>query len=553
MKMGTFHISVQGASHLRKNKECQDASDSYRDERCAIAVVCDGHGGNDYIRSALGAKFACQSAMQDLKSFLEHTDAEQMRTKGEVLIRTLEASIISHWHSQVEAYTRCSPFTAEELGQVSEKARQKYQSGRVESAYGTTLIAAAVTADYWFGIQIGDGKCVAVNPEGKFRQPIPRNEKCFLNATTSICDENALENFRHFYSRRLPVALFVGSDGVDDCFKSDEQLQSLYRTVLYSFTQSAFDAAVTEFSDYLPRLSAKGSGDDVSVAAILDLGKIGEIESVKAFDKAKERAKVEEHARQEEARLEEERKRVQARFDEQERARQARQEAALRAREAAERDAALKAAEIARQEAARANQEAERAHREAERARQEAARARQEAERVIQEADRKAREEAAFSSWQGIAPQPWQADGLEDASLEPVEFCPECGSMLYPGESCCTYCGAWLAAAPSERTLDAEPIRPGISSDVIAEAQAELTGLVTQMQQEEESAAAEAAVEEAARQALSEERKLPDEGRGSEEEKTERSAAPELPKPAAGLAEELAKVTEPITLSLDLF
>jgi len=88
---------------------------------------------------------------------------------------------------------------------------------------------------------------------------------------------------------------------------------------------------------------------------------------------------------------------------------------------------------------------------------------------------------------------------------------------------------------------------------VIAEAQAELTGLVTQMQQEEESAAAEAAVEEAARQALSEERKLPDEGRGSEEEKTARSAAPELPKPAAGLAEELAKVTEPITLSLDLF
>lgn len=178
----------------------------------------------------------------------------------------------------------------------------------------------------WFGIHIGDGKCVAVNPEGKFVQPIPWDEKCFLNATTSICDSDALNRFRSFFSEKLPVAVFVGSDGIDDCFSTEEQLNNLYKTVLYSFASSDFDSAVTDLSDYLPRLSAKGSGDDVSIAAVLDLDKIGEIDAVREFDKDKEKARVEENARIAAEKLEEERKRVEA-----ERAEQLRRQQAQRA------------------------------------------------------------------------------------------------------------------------------------------------------------------------------------------------------------------------------
>ena len=35
MQAKAFHISVQGASHIKKNKECQDASRSFCDERVA--------------------------------------------------------------------------------------------------------------------------------------------------------------------------------------------------------------------------------------------------------------------------------------------------------------------------------------------------------------------------------------------------------------------------------------------------------------------------------------------------------------------------------------
>ena len=47
MNAKSFNLSVQGASHIKRNKECQDSSISYSDEKIAIAIVCDGHGGDD--------------------------------------------------------------------------------------------------------------------------------------------------------------------------------------------------------------------------------------------------------------------------------------------------------------------------------------------------------------------------------------------------------------------------------------------------------------------------------------------------------------------------
>ena len=57
MNAKSFNLSVQGASHIKKNKECQDASVSFYDEKMAVAIVCDGHGGDDYMRSAAGSTF----------------------------------------------------------------------------------------------------------------------------------------------------------------------------------------------------------------------------------------------------------------------------------------------------------------------------------------------------------------------------------------------------------------------------------------------------------------------------------------------------------------
>lgn len=311
MNAKSFHLSVQGASHIKKNKECQDAAISYYDEDCAIAIVCDGHGGDDYMRSAYGSQFGVKVAEENIRNFIKNIKADELKQNNKVLIKQLEASIINDWNEAIYTHYEENPFTEAELAAISDKAKKKYlEDKRIESAYGTTMIAVGMTKEFWIGIQIGDGKCVAVNPEGKFLQPIPWDNKCFLNATTSICDSHALDNFRHFYSERLPIAVFVGTDGIDDCFKNDEQLNNLYKTVLYSFMTTEFNEAINDLHDYLPRLSAKGSGDDVSVAVMIDFDRISDIDEVREFDKEKEKAKVEELRKAEAQKAEEERRRV---------------------------------------------------------------------------------------------------------------------------------------------------------------------------------------------------------------------------------------------------
>ena len=119
-----------------------------------------------------------------------------------------------------------------------------------------------------------------------------------------------ISSFRHFYSEKLPVAVFVGSDGIDDCFSNNEQLHNLYKTILYSFGTSEFEEALDGLKDYLPRLSAKGSGDDVSIAAMFDFDLLPELEVVKEFDREKEKARVEENARKEAEKNEAEKRRV---------------------------------------------------------------------------------------------------------------------------------------------------------------------------------------------------------------------------------------------------
>ena len=311
MNAKSFNLTAQGASHIKKNKECQDASLSYQDENCAIAVVCDGHGGDDYVRSAIGSKFASAIAKKNIQKFLLGMDKEKFFLNPDKQLKILEASIISHWNESVSDYHSKHPFDESELIVVSEKAKKRYlEDGKIWSAYGTTLIAVAMNEDYWFAIHIGDGKCVAINHAGEFKQPIPWDPKCFLNATTSLCDSDAIDNFRHFYSDKLPAAVFVGSDGIDDCFNNNEQLYNLYKTVLYSFATTDFKEACEGLADYLPRLSAKGSGDDVSIAALLDMDSISELSIVKDYDKSKEKAKLEENARKEAEKNEAEKRRV---------------------------------------------------------------------------------------------------------------------------------------------------------------------------------------------------------------------------------------------------
>ena len=270
----SFSFSVIGANHLKHGMPMQDYAINYHSENMAFAAVADGHGDRDCFRSDRGARFAAECAKDCITGFIQTAAEKNICNKyhGDELFKQLSKSIISDWYKKVWSDCNEDSFKESELVNVSNKYRKKYmEKERMENAYGCTLIAAAITEKYWFGLQIGDGKCVAMCEDLSFVQPIPWDSKCFLNETTSICDENAFNEFRYYTGSSLPIAVFLGTDGIDDSFQNDSQLYDMYERIVLNIFENGIYGGEDSLREFLPELTKRGSGDDVSIAGLIHM------------------------------------------------------------------------------------------------------------------------------------------------------------------------------------------------------------------------------------------------------------------------------------------
>ena len=262
-----------GKSHLDKEKPCEDYSLSYGDNSLSAAVISDGHGDGNCFRSAAGAKFACEICLSLLRQFqgINSHITDIRSCDFEENVRSLEREIAAKWKKKVLSDAASNPFLPEELEQASEEIRAQYRNGQnIERAYGCTLIAAMVTRNYFLCLQIGDGKCVAAYPGGIFVEPVPPDENCIGNRSTSLCNRDAEKSFRHYFSSILPLAAFVSSDGVEESFDC-AGLYHFFYSITYWFRQEGAECALKKLTELLPKISEGGSGDDVSVSACLSM------------------------------------------------------------------------------------------------------------------------------------------------------------------------------------------------------------------------------------------------------------------------------------------
>lgn len=297
----SFSVKTVGASHIAKNLQCQDSAFSKTTDSYSFAVISDGHGGSDYFRSDRGSSFAVKAFSECIDAAFASSDemplddnlisilANSSKREETEVFQQLIKSIVYKWHVLVEDDIRLNPFQLQEMVNVSDEAKEKYLEGKyVERAYGATLIGAVVIpGSFWFGIHIGDGKCVAFDLNGEPSEPIPWDDRCFLNITSSICDNDAVSFARYYFSRDIPPAVFVASDGVDDCFKRDKDFYDFYREIILSFaTASSKEEAISELEGFLPAMSKAGSKDDISISGILDVDYLAE--NMNLFKKKKE-------------------------------------------------------------------------------------------------------------------------------------------------------------------------------------------------------------------------------------------------------------------------
>lgn len=109
-------------------------------------------------------------------------------------------------------------------------------------------------------------------------------KRCEDNSTTSLCDEDAFERFRSCVidlSERKVTACCMGSDGVEDAYRDTYTdfggkhtlmggVNTFYKQLLCSIAEHSPEDFMQYLDEMLPEFSRTGSGDDISVAGIVD-------------------------------------------------------------------------------------------------------------------------------------------------------------------------------------------------------------------------------------------------------------------------------------------
>lgn len=264
----------RGSEHIKANKPLQDYSGSKLDRQKKIAyiLVADGHGGEKYFRSAAGSYQAVYSCIEVMNTVLIELYPFIKRKDTTVINKTLNnlcSRILVLWREKVKVHFLENPLTDIEKKLCEElKIELPLTDDNISTIYGSTLLASVYFENYnfWFSLQIGDGKTIAMKTDNTVFYPIPEDDEMGFGVTASLCGRNAIDKFYYNYGFDKLNYIFVMSDGMADSF----DIEKLPDFLLNIKNNAVVDIEKTkaELDDYLPKLSEQGSGDDISIAGI---------------------------------------------------------------------------------------------------------------------------------------------------------------------------------------------------------------------------------------------------------------------------------------------
>ncbi|MDR0449660.1 MAG: protein phosphatase 2C domain-containing protein [Treponema sp.] len=277
-----FKAIARGESHKEKDLPCQDAVFFKPYRNGGIIAVADGHGSEKHFRSDSGSEFAVNIAHSTIYEF-NTILRNEMKGKGknhaaaarfsaasakEEQMKQVERTIISRWRAEVIKHYRDHPLSDGERELCARLNLDSDQENTQVRFYGTTLLAALLKDSFWFVIQIGDGKCVIIDGRKKASfLPALDNEALGFGKTTSLCDSNAVENFRHVYGDTPIKGITLATDGVSDSFLPDAYLE--FHERFYADFRADPNRASEGVEKGIGVWAAAGSRDDAAMAGIL--------------------------------------------------------------------------------------------------------------------------------------------------------------------------------------------------------------------------------------------------------------------------------------------
>lgn len=301
----------------------------------SLVCVSDGHGSSPHFWSDKGAEFAIQAAVEllaaSIDKVLDAMDASEYKKAN----KNLAKSYVKRWNRKCFEYL-CSvdlddlkekvkelearetdiakryldelhdlkkfakdfneivsknPMLTEENQKEIGNLVNEFSKLSLKEIFGCTSVVyfQAKDSSKWYAFKIGDSDLFVDFGDG-FSKTIKDDPKCFLNETTSLCNSKASDSFcfpEEQFLDKVPVSVFASTDGVSNSFSSEEYLSRFYSQIQFSFDEDGEFIGERDIKNYIPELSERGSGDDVSIAGIVVYDN-----SIEARTKRRENAKV---------------------------------------------------------------------------------------------------------------------------------------------------------------------------------------------------------------------------------------------------------------------
>ncbi len=265
MIRSVFGESVQGASHIRNGKECQDSLKKVeKDENTVILAVADGHGSDSCPYSKTGSYVAVNVFCKILGDYLD-TYGEQpellltfLKREGDTKVAQ---AIDAEWKRRVlKIHASCKR-------EAVLDAKGNKDKEAIYKMYGSTLLGLVITKEFLFAFQLGDGDIIKVSETGV--QNIIEAEKILGTETHSLSKAESWKKAVTFIKKqeeneRLPVMYMLSSDGMANSFKNDDEFKKTCSDYFALLNEHGAKAVSDNLKTWLSETSELGCGDDIT-------------------------------------------------------------------------------------------------------------------------------------------------------------------------------------------------------------------------------------------------------------------------------------------------
>jgi len=267
--------TIRGAAHERNGLPNQDAIywlPASGGEATAVLAVADGHGSPRYPRSHAGARIAVETAAHLIDDFLRsQTNVDNLSLIKDATHDWLPRALVRNWAEAVAADLQTDPLTESELFLLGPGP-----SRELSSAYGATLLVAAVNERFACYLQLGDGEILTVSDRGDVARPLTKDDRLFGNETTSLCANEAWRDFRvHFQplTQSPPALVLLSTDGYPNSFRDESGFLKVGSDILNMVQENGLGSVKHQLAGWLRDSTRAGSGDDVTLGILSSLDK----------------------------------------------------------------------------------------------------------------------------------------------------------------------------------------------------------------------------------------------------------------------------------------